>query len=89
MSAAPATSSPKKEALMTTEKPDLSKMTHAGLIRHEVAQHINLHHAELRSKALRLAIETIGTRTEDGAGIVTLAESYLGFLSAGQKVQVL
>lgn len=64
-----------------TPKPSL---TLAGQMRHEVAKHTDTLMIERRSQALRLAIETIG-RSEDGAGVVTLAEAYYDFLTAGQK----
>ena len=81
MSTAPATSSPKKEAPMTTETPDFSKMTQAGRLRWEVAQHLDAHHAALRDRSLKLAIEIGG----DDDAIVARAERFLTFLSADAR----
>lgn len=80
-----------KESTMTndqpaTDAPDLSKMTAAGRLRHEVAQHIDTHNANLRLTALKLAVEVLGQNNDDGSGIITLADAFLTFLTAGQKL---
>ena len=68
---------------MTTEAPDFSKMTQAGRLRWEVAQHINTHHAALRERSLKLAMEIGG----DDEAILTRADRFVAFLSAAPQVE--
>lgn len=69
----------------TDQRPATSQpsLTMAGRMRQEIAKRIDTVEIELRSQALRLAIDSLRP-SDDGAGVVTLAEAYYQFLTAGQ-----